>query len=192
MEMEKTGWKSFAEENKTSGGLVFGYRALASNKVLQGLPPSSVLMEVRNADGSFCRLTNLENRDKEKFSDGQWLAILDSKPLVGKVNKNFKAFETALAEKMGKELPDNRFDKFIDWANPRAWRKIKNGYSLDISHFSSEKKGDLITGFTSYGATVENGQMSVTNPKWVKVLEFEWQMAEKQKMLYRGKHTSAR
>ena len=123
MKMEKTGRESFVEENKAVGGLTFGYKAPASNTVLQGFPAISVLLEVRNADGSFCRLTNLKNKNKEKFAQGQWLAILDSKPLVGQANENFKTFEKALEGKMDKYLPDDRFDKFVNWADPKAWRK---------------------------------------------------------------------
>ena len=184
--MASTGWESFAEENSTTGGLVFGYKAPANKKVLQGLPATSVLLEVRNANGSFCRLTDLKNKDKETFAPGQWLAILDSKPLVGQINRNFKAFEKALEEKMDKYLPDNRFDKFVDWSDPRAWTKKKGGYSLDISHLSTEKRNDLIANFTSYGCAIKNGQLSVTSPKWVEVLEFEWKMAGEQRASHKN------
>ena len=193
MEIENTGWKSFAEENKIFGGLTFGYKAPATGKALQGLPKTSVMIEVRDSDGSFYRLVDMKNAHQEKFAEGQWLAVMDSRPLVGHVNENFKAFENALTEKAGKPLPDNRFDKFVDWSNPRSWQKQNGGYSLDISHLSSEKKEELTADFIAYHASVKNGQLSVVNPHWVKVLEFEWQMAEKQRLAYaRERHTSSR
>ena len=182
MEIENTGWKSFAEENKTVGGLTFGYKAPANKKVLQELPLASMLFEVRNSDGSFCRLVNLKNKDKEHFAEGQYLAILDLMPIVGVVNENFKAFETTLEKKMNKPLPDDRFDSFVDWTNPGAWKKKKSGYSLDVSHLSSEKREGLIADFATNGGSVKKGQLSVSDPKWIKVLEFEWEMAREQKL----------
>ena len=183
MKMENTGWESFAEEDKNVGGLTFGYRAPANIKILQNLPSESVLLEVRNFDGSFCRLTNLENKDSEKFAQDQWLAVLDSKPLVGPINKNFRTFEKVLEKKMDRPLPDNRFDQFVDWTSPQAWQKEKRGYSLDISHLSSEKKESLIANFSTYGGLFKDGRLSITLPEWVKTLEFEWKMAKKQKLL---------
>ena len=184
MEIENTGWKSFAEEDKALGGLIFGYRAPANSKALEGFPSRIALLEVRNADGSFCRLMNLRDKDKAKFAEGQWLAIMDSRPVVGQVNENFKSFEKALEERIGKPLPDDRFDQFVDWSNPRAWKKENGGYSLDISHLSSEKKEALVSDFKVYGAGVKGGRLSVMAPRWVKTLEFEWEMAEKQRSLY--------
>ena len=192
MEIGNTGWKSFAEEDR-NGGVVFGYKAPANNKIFEGFSKMSALLEVRNSDGTFCRLVDLTNGGKEKFAQGQWLAVLDSKPLVGQVNENFKAFEKVLEKKTDKALPDNRFDAFVDWTNPRIWKKKKGGYSLDISHLSPEKKDALIADFTGYGANVKEGQLSITDPKWVEVLEFEWKMAKKQKLLHtQGKHISSR
>jgi len=182
MEIENTGWKSFVEEDKALGGLIFGYKAPATSKALEGFPSKIALLEVRNSNGTFCRLINLRDKDKVKFAEGQWLAILDSRPVVGQVNENFRSFEKALEKKIGKPLPEDRFDQFVNWTNPRVWKKKNGGYSLDVSHLSSEKRESLASDFKTYGARVEDGQLSIVAPKWMKVLEFEWKMAEKQRL----------
>ena len=123
---------------------------------------------------------------REKFAKGQKLVVWDSKPLVGKVNKNFEAFEELLKEAYNKAFekefegevrpvrkakvaeakkklpfPDPYGD--MDWDDPAIWTKNSRGeYSLNFGDAlvpfekKNEIKENLIHGFAPNAFRIVN------------------------------------
>ena len=188
MEIGKTGWKTISEENKSNGGFVLGYEAHASENLLRELQANNIWIEVVDKNSTRApRLIQPSNKDPQKFSSDTRFHIISQ-------NKTYSAFEKMLAQKYGAPLPENRFDEFTDWTNPKAWHQLitkgNKSYYLDLTALSDAKKlelkDNLRHSLSPEGMKIDKDKLSVIDPEWVSTLEFLWKTVAYQKKAEQG------
>lgn len=185
MKIGKTGWKTIAEENKLGGGLTVGYEAPASESLLRELQAKGIWVEVvsnkENSKGSK-RLIRPDNKDKQVFTSDKCFRIISK-------NETYPAFEKMLSEKYGAPLPEDRFDEFVDWTNPKTWYKTgvndTRGYYLDLTNVSDNKKWEIRTNLrqnlSPNAVKTKGNQLTISGLDWIGTLEFLWRIIARQK-----------
>ena len=170
MKIKNTPWQTIAEENKQGGGILFGYEAPASEKLLREIQKNNILIEVVGKTSSdMPRLIRPDNSDPQVFTPDQRFRIMEK-------NKTFDQFEKT---SWGERPPEDRFDKLVNWINPNVWEKTDKGYFLRLDRLSDKKQEELRDNLKDLG-TFQKGGISVSGKGNIKALEFTWKMARNQ------------
>lgn len=173
MKIKNTLWQTVAEENKQEGGILFGYEAPASEKLLRGIQKNNILIEVVGKKSSdMPRLIRPDNSDPQVFTPDQKFRIMEK-------NKTFDQFEVALSALYDGFLPEKRFDEFVNWTDPNVWKKTDKGYFLRLGRLSDKKQEELRDNLRDLGTFQKEG-ISVSGKGNVETLEFTWKMAKDQ------------
>ena len=183
MDIEKTPWKTVSQVD-AEGHLKFGYEAEDSQTLLDQLQANGVYIQVVSAKGPQWIMP--DNKDPQ--------VLRGKKFRIFSENKTFEAFEKMLAKDHGKELPENRFDEFVNYTDSNVWKMDgQGGYFLDLDAWplSEKKKQDLkdffdpprTSGYLGehYGKCVGN-KIFVTG-KNVDILKNDWGCGALQKRL---------
>ena len=148
MKIRNTPWQTIAEENKQGGGILFGYEAPASEKLLREIQKNNILIEVVGKTSSdMPRLIRPDNSDPQVFTPDQRFRIMEK-------NKTFDQFEKIL---WGERLLEDRFDKLVNWTNPNVWEKTDKGYFLRLDRLSDKKQEELRDNLKDLGTFQKGG-----------------------------------
>ena len=173
MKIPNTTWQTIAEENKREGGLIFGYEAPANVALLRQLQKYGVLVEVVGKT-SDSRLIRPDNPDAQVFTPDQKFRIMEE-------NQTFGRFEKALSTMHGKILPEERFDEFVKWVDPKAYKKTNRGYRLPLDHLSYDKRRELEENLKGLATGIKDNTILISGSKNVENLEYSWKEYANQK-----------
>lgn len=172
MKIQNT-WQTIAEPNKREGGITFGYEASASVALLRQLQKDQVLVEVvGKTPSNMPRLIRPDNPDRQVFTSDQKFRIMEN-------NQTFGRFEKALSNACG-GLPENRFDEFVSWVDPKVYKRTVRGYCLSLDRLSDKKKQELSENLTGLSNGIKDNKILVSGKKNIDAIEFTWKEAAKQ------------
>ena len=172
MKIQNTDWKTISVE-KQNGGFSFGYEAPASLKLLRQLQKYGVLVEVTGGELNN-RLIRPENSDSQVFTTDQKFRIMEE-------NQTFGRFEKALSAIYGETLPENRFDEFVKWIDPKAFGKTRQGYCLPLNRLSHDKQQELKENLRDFTPEIKDNTIFISGKGNVENLEYSWIEAAKQR-----------
>ena len=95
MKIKNTPWQTVAEENKQEGGILFGYEAPASEKLLRKIQKNNILIEVvGKASSDMPRLIRPDNSDPQVFTPDQKFRIMEKNKTFGNKSFIFSSFSS--------------------------------------------------------------------------------------------------